>query len=422
MMNKNGGYTWVQTCATVICSAKNADEQNIICVNYVISGKENANIIFDSCQMEPVKKEELDTVNSENDLRSPGNDPSNDGSGGHRSDSQILPKMELSENKGRVQSHVNRNSSDNSSNKPSDRPLVVANCEENSSIQVPQIPAINKRGRKRKLKPEETEIAASPNNLKMNLNQNVLNDNSNLSINEPNQRIHIEERSESSVKDLENAMSKHLPSQAHINNTDFSADSLLKQQQQDKNSTIQWIGHNNHLQQQQPSTMPATALLRQLYANRESVIRATTRPATSGFIYSDGNSLPTPPSDASYDNQFGNLVSNYSTSYSNMEYNSAMTPPSSVSPRDSSNKGNINYEYTNLTSNDTRSQYSNNNLNSNENILPSLPLKPQPYSAAAIHHHSNPIDAYSLDQSQFFPHHNGFHLYHKGVAGWYTPP
>ena len=36
IMNKNGGYTWVQTCATVVCNSKNAEEQNVICVNYVI--------------------------------------------------------------------------------------------------------------------------------------------------------------------------------------------------------------------------------------------------------------------------------------------------------------------------------------------------------------------------------------------------
>lgn len=35
-MNKSGGYTWLQTCATVVCNSKNAEEQNIICVNYVI--------------------------------------------------------------------------------------------------------------------------------------------------------------------------------------------------------------------------------------------------------------------------------------------------------------------------------------------------------------------------------------------------
>jgi ABC-type transport system involved in cytochrome bd biosynthesis fused ATPase/permease subunit len=88
------------------------------------------------------------------------------------------------------------------------------------------------------------------------------------------------------VKELENVMSKHLPSPTTLNTTtDFSTDTLLKQQehQQEKGSTIQWIGHNSHLQQ---GTMPATALLRQLYANRESVIRATSRPVGSSGIYS----------------------------------------------------------------------------------------------------------------------------------------
>jgi hypothetical protein len=37
IMNKNGGYTWMQTCATVVCNSKNAEEQNVICVNYVIT-------------------------------------------------------------------------------------------------------------------------------------------------------------------------------------------------------------------------------------------------------------------------------------------------------------------------------------------------------------------------------------------------
>ena len=36
LMNKHGGYVWLQTCATIICHAKNADEQNILAINYVI--------------------------------------------------------------------------------------------------------------------------------------------------------------------------------------------------------------------------------------------------------------------------------------------------------------------------------------------------------------------------------------------------
>ena len=36
LINKKGGYTWMQACATLICNTKNSDEQSIICVNYVL--------------------------------------------------------------------------------------------------------------------------------------------------------------------------------------------------------------------------------------------------------------------------------------------------------------------------------------------------------------------------------------------------
>ncbi|KAH0555286.1 hypothetical protein KQX54_016819 [Cotesia glomerata] len=178
-----------------------------------------------------------------------------------------------------------------------------------------------------------------------------------------------------SVKDLEQAMSKHLPS-ASLNKpdstaahqpTDFSADTLLKQQQQ--KSTIQWIGahHLGHLNPQQTNTpsLPASALLRQLYANRESVIRANVHGITSSSgrtssssVYYSGEvnqgPLPTPPSSEgssaygehqfvlghsqkppSISETFNGLVSSYSIGGSyGVEFHSTMTPPSSVSPRD----------------------------------------------------------------------------------------
>ncbi len=36
LMNKHGGYVWIQMCATVICNPKNAEDQNIIAINYVL--------------------------------------------------------------------------------------------------------------------------------------------------------------------------------------------------------------------------------------------------------------------------------------------------------------------------------------------------------------------------------------------------
>jgi len=51
IMNKTGGYSWMQSCATLICNTKNSDEQSIICVNYVLSGPQFQGIVMDQCQM-----------------------------------------------------------------------------------------------------------------------------------------------------------------------------------------------------------------------------------------------------------------------------------------------------------------------------------------------------------------------------------
>lgn len=133
---------------------------------------------------------------------------------------------------------------------------------------------------------------------------------------------------------------------------------------------------------------------------------------------------------------FTNLVSPYGSYPSSMDYHNAMTPPSSVSPRETASSVSNNKTLTNLhpstnsydLSDSLRNQYTTNGAiaNSTASIndsLPSLPLKPQPYSAAAAMHHVNSIDAYGgIDQTQYFSHHTGFHLYHKGASssGWYT--
>lgn len=387
-MNKNGGFTWIQTCATVVCSVKNADEQNIICVNYIITGRENSNLILDQCQLGIIKREPIVYAKNDNEPKSPDTNGDNsrnahDGKGG----------MKHSDCK--AGAGHNASTTLETSNKAVERP--IQNCDE----KVAAVTSVSKRGRKRKVKCESKDD--SPSEQSTQVNSGVM--------------------ANHSVKQLESVMSKHLPKSLmseNNNSTDFSTDSLLRQHDESDKS-IQFSSGNSHFPHQNPSPMPATALLRQLYANRESVIRATTRP--TNYMYSDNSqqqSLPTPPND-SYESQylrksgesFGNLVSSYSA-YSSMEYNNAMTPPSSVSPRDlTSHKNSGSYEYTNLTSSgDNRVQYQTNPTESN--TLPHLPLKPQPYS---IHQMDT---SYSIDhQSQYFPYHTGFHLYHKGV---YTPP
>ena len=301
------------------------------------------------------------------------------------------------------------------------------------------------------------------------------------------------------VKDLENAMSKHLPKKSSdiINlpqTTDFSTDALLKQQDR---ATIQWIGahhhhHHNH-HQHNSSTNTASVLLRQLYANRESVIRANvqgnytnaanirsvvpTTGASPYFVNDQHGPLPTPPdSDAATfnENQFvlhhhhhhhqkslaaaANDTFNALISYSTpstyaaaaavaaaADYHSAMTPPSSVSPREKyqllhNNMTPIdNSVYNDVLRHPYFSNSNPNNVATSTNAViensPTLPLKSQLYTTSGVH--SNAFDAAtaaavcaaagSIEQSQFY-HHNttrsSFHHFYKSntsTSNWYSP-
>lgn len=344
-MNKNGGYTWIQTCATIVCNAKNNDEQHIICVNYVISAKENANLIMDQCQLEIIKREIREPVPVEKETKSPINDTKDE-------------TCETAKNFVKIES-------------PIVDPKAISVKKTTPEVK-PDEPVT--RGRKRKNKPEQQE-SKKP----LPPAATILNDSS---CKDPDS---LKERSKSSVKDLENAMSKHLPSPSSNHATDFSTDSLLKHQDKESNA---WNSANaSTYSDQQSPVMPATSLLRQLYANRESVIRA----ARPSYVYPDG-ALPTPPGE--YPNE--SYPTNYATSYSSnpVEYNNnTMTPPSSVSPRDLSNLSSkaaaANYEY-------------NHYPPPNESTVLQLPLKPQPYSI-----HPN------YPEGQYFTHHPGF---------WYPTP
>lgn len=278
-MNKNGGYTWLQTCATVVCNSKNADEQNIICVNYVVSNRENKNLILDCIQLENglehiIKHED---VSGDNGAGSPGNDPADGNTNPHRINepphkstpkSQTPDPSSRARNRSSTTTSITNLSMDNNIGSIGDEHLIPTSVNASSS---------GRKGHKRKAKhidPDGPMMTES----KMN---GVTPET-------------VDEHGESSVKDLENAMSKHLPSPINNNNissnnnnnttTDFSTDSLLKQQQ-DKSSTIQWIGPHHMPFHQQGGEHSATALLKQLYAKRESVIRATARQPSSGVYY-----------------------------------------------------------------------------------------------------------------------------------------
>lgn len=56
MLAKRGGYVWVETQATVIYNTKNSQPQCIVCVNYVVSGIIQHDLIFSLQQTESVLK------------------------------------------------------------------------------------------------------------------------------------------------------------------------------------------------------------------------------------------------------------------------------------------------------------------------------------------------------------------------------
>uniref|UniRef100_A0A224XJF8 Putative transcriptional regulator sim1 n=1 Tax=Panstrongylus lignarius TaxID=156445 RepID=A0A224XJF8_9HEMI len=499
VMNKNGGYVWIQTCATVVCNTKNADEQNIICVNYVVSGREYKNLIMDCCQLEDhitargVKREETS-----------GNDPENGSPGSETGDGRSTGGNHLSESR-----HVTGGATELEEGSPDVVPgeqrgrrimdlpssAQLHTTSEHHQIApgsgVPPTRTTKKtdrhcRGPKRKLvsggttEGEETSCSSDDEtNGNLRKRYPVLSPASSScqsSARSPKTGGGGTQEDEEgggptsgggTVKDLEQAMSKHLPAlgppvsavqpdKGH--HTDFSTDALLKAQQQ--RSTIQWIGAlNHHHQGAAGSGLPASTLLRQLYANRESVIRANVTAAaggraTAGYYGSEMGPLPTPPgSDGSYNDQFihqtkGDFSSLYPT-YTAVDYHSAMTPPSSVSPRDKHthqlHPGAASAGGGTTTAVGATTASAGGGFDSPvypealraaqygvDSPAQPLPLKPQPYTVHAL-------DSYSVEQSaaaQFY-HHGAapspagpptFHLYNKPTPGspsslnWYSTP
>ncbi|KAJ8683296.1 hypothetical protein QAD02_019088, partial [Eretmocerus hayati] len=407
LMNKSGGYTWLQTCATVVCNSKNAEDQNIICVNYVISGREYANLIMDCCQLDDgvmgVKREDVTGNDPENGSpdadrgegrnsggpsnhqrpeqpqRSPrderdseparGSEPESRGppsrqhdsvavqlhqevgSGGTRA-TRLRAKRKLTAtrqqrhavDRSTVGSHHGDDDDDDDEDDECASSLEGDHAHALKSGSTVQATTPNGARSHHTLSPASSSHSVAEQLLRSSPKVRRTED---LTDSQQGQHgVSNQAQGGASVKDLEQAMSKHLPGANLSSNatsgvkdstpilqqhqpTDFSTDTLLKQQQQ--KSTIQWIGahhaHLGHLSPQQSTTsgLPTSALLRQLYANRESVIRANVAsngpvgPRTpsgpgSGYYGSAGEGggagpLPTPPgSDGSStygEHQFG---------------------------------------------------------------------------------------------------------------------
>ncbi|XP_022252918.1 protein trachealess-like, partial [Limulus polyphemus] len=541
LLNKNGGFTWLQTCATVICNNKNAEEETIICVNYVLSGIQHENCVMDSNQLthstdlqpddsscserDSPDKDHLDGESSKD--CDPQHSSSRDGhssvdgdinnqdhvnqlnSGNKHSDSHrpVGKKCSLGERQPQElridDSHLNLTME--SSSFPKEEQLVSIESPSDQSV-------LQNKPRKRKFSGDSTSHSAqsepsrsrpgSSSSLRSTSplsNGSFLSNDANSTTFSPDRsvppsvdegvspRIYIKGKepvehfervqrpwkrssilpgcaysttnssSSMSVKELEDVMNKHLPNSQmpgiagtvaphHDSPTQDMMTTRMTQSPQSHQqckSTIQWIGGSQ-------TTLPATTLLRQLYVNRESVIRSGThvsRPSCYGEIQ---GALPTPPgssSDGGYNDQsqfilpskirtesYGVLpgytntpvsVSNYIDTYS------AMTPPASVSPRDKFpgvTEGQAFNDAANLSH--MRHYVS-------EGPLQHLPLKPQVFvHPGNIDHsaysHPNAQQSLSHEQRQLYTHHSSsFHVYHSSGVGkpthpnstaWYSQP
>lgn len=221
---------------------------------------------------------------------------------------------------------------------------------------------------------------------------------------------------------------------ANATSTDFSTNALLSNGKQ--RSTIQWIGT--------PSlTGPSMQLLRQLYASRESVIRANVHAAAaaaaagrpSGPYFSadpgvGGGGVPGEFNEAFPANSAHSYQVSASTASSFLtDYLPAMTPPSSVSPRDAAGvlfaaEASLRHSaYSGLAGSDASYSSASNQLKSHHHLT---------YGAGTVehhhpghHHHTPPVPhqyanvqplVSATDSAQFYSHPpSGFHIYPSQV-------
>ncbi|XP_067120033.1 protein trachealess-like isoform X3 [Centruroides vittatus] len=546
-MNKNGGFTWVQTCATVIINSKNAEEQSIICVNYVISGIEYENYIMDYSQFSHLSNLKPDDPSDTEH----GSSPDKNGRGFIYCYTDDTPTKERetpksSSPKSNSAPSGESNHSDHlthldTGNKHPDplRPVGETGCgqedstgdfdvdpeqldltvdtphyvEEKSSRDIGIHQSHHSRQRKRKLPAEcitvddhktspksQTASVSSLNSSPMSGSDYLPNGERNVVVSpertllshredtsSPHDQLnrpeiqansdsdsqkgvarpwkrspnslrssHIETNGASamSVKELEDAMNKHLPSVGTTNHTNLSQETLSQKSQshpqQSQRSTIQWIGGSQ-------TTLPASSFLRQLYVNRESVIRSGTHVSRSSYYGEVQGTLPTPPSSGgeSYTEQtpqfmipakmaaesYG-VIPGYSTApvtmSSYMDTYSAMTPPASVSPREKFHPGiSDTTSFTEAAAAAAAAAIPHMHHYVPDTSLQHLPLKPQVFvhPSTIDYSHSHAQQALSSEhQQQLYAHHaSSFHLYHPSAsskpphhppngASWYAQP
>ncbi|CAI9724474.1 protein trachealess-like isoform X2 [Octopus vulgaris] len=489
LMNKHGGYCWIQTCATTICNAKNLDDQNIIAINYIISGLECGNCVFDTSQLKNVtgmssnSSSLKDQINQDTDIdcrKTKDKSHKNDNQGGISSQSiSMKPSSTMSaNNQNSIEGHYDKQSVSQESealftgvqsklsNNNNDQNEVNDNCSMFIDKSNEPIKLDNKNSRRKAEKPRKrrrenetiednyledeflsdhkdmdskiTRLISSiddnknnsgeMNHIKSNVAMSMRNQEkltANISspipedlstksvtiVHSPVQNSHLPNSTSNrdctsdwtntvesntpdfshqhtSVKDLEDVMNRHLPTITENPDSNMNGEMNNRYQSRHK-PTIQWIGSH----QNASDSLPASNLLRSIFANRESVIRSS-RPQCYNDI---PVSMLTPPSgDGGYKDPTNASMSsmpngskapiNQDAQYAASTYAStpltvsmscnamsdsySITPPSSVSPQDK-----LHSPFTDVSYVDSTTQCTS--LPADNSAIQRIPVKPQ---------------------------------------------
>ncbi|XP_072819012.1 neuronal PAS domain-containing protein 3 isoform X4 [Vicugna pacos] len=125
-MQKNGGYIWIQSSATIAINAKNANEKNIIWVNYLLSNPEYKDTPMDIAQLPHLPEktsESSETSDSESDSKDTSEDNENSKSDekGNQSENSEDPEQDRKKSGDTCDNDMNCNDDGHSSSNPDSR-------------------------------------------------------------------------------------------------------------------------------------------------------------------------------------------------------------------------------------------------------------------------------------------------------------
>ncbi|XP_019512328.1 PREDICTED: neuronal PAS domain-containing protein 3 isoform X8 [Hipposideros armiger] len=125
-MQKNGGYIWIQSSATIAINAKNANEKNIIWVNYLLSNPEYKDTPMDIAQLPHLPEktsESSETSDSESDSKDTSEDNENSKSDekGNQSENSEDPEPDRKKSGNTCDNDMNCNEDGHSSSNPDSR-------------------------------------------------------------------------------------------------------------------------------------------------------------------------------------------------------------------------------------------------------------------------------------------------------------